>query len=179
MPSPKKVNLLPPEFRKWLEESLLANGFSDYYALADALNKKLADAGMELTIQKSSLGKFGIEYREFVKIQREASEWAKAWISEADVGDDVQRHNVLFQMSTSLSFRSMCSEMVKPPDEIDYKKLQAIGRIMRDLMASAETRQQLVADERRMLAEKFTEAMAAGNIDVRAAEKARQIMGFE
>lgn len=59
MPAPRKVDLLPPELRQWLHEELRARGFADYEALADALNGRLEDAGLDLRIRKTALHEFG------------------------------------------------------------------------------------------------------------------------
>ena len=85
MPAPRKVNLLPPELKKWLEEELRARGFADYEALAEALNWRLEEAGLDLRIQKSALHAFGAEYAEFVKVQESASAWATEWMTEAGI----------------------------------------------------------------------------------------------
>lgn len=80
MPPPRKVDLLPPELRQWLQEALRFRGFADYEALADELNWKLEETGSELRIRKSAIHEFGSEYREFVRLQEQASGWAKEWL---------------------------------------------------------------------------------------------------
>ncbi len=98
MPAPRKVDLLPRELRVWLQEALVARGFGDYEALAEDLNWKLEEAGSEIRIRKSALHEFGSEYREFVRLQEQASDWAKEWLGEMGMDDQAQRQNVLFQM---------------------------------------------------------------------------------
>lgn len=178
MPAPRKVNLLPPELKKWLEEELRTRGFADYEALAEALNWRLEEAGLDLRIQKSALHAFGAEYAEFVKVQESASAWATEWMTEAGIGEEAKRHNVLFQMITALAFKVMQAEMVKGADEIDPKNLHFIGRMMKDIMQSSGIREQLAAAERKAQSDKLTAAVANGDIDAEAAAKARRIMGF-
>lgn len=178
MPAPRKVNLLPPELKKWLEEELRARGFADYEALAEALNWRLEEAGLDLRIQKSALHAFGAEYAEFVKVQESASAWATEWMTEAGIGEEAKRHNVLFQMITALAFKVMQAEMIKGADEIDPKNLHFIGRMMKDIMQSSGIREQLAAAERKTQSDKLTAAVANGDIDAEAAAKARRIMGF-
>ena len=36
MPAPRKVDLLPPELKRWLEAELRTRGFAGYEALAEA-----------------------------------------------------------------------------------------------------------------------------------------------
>lgn len=178
MPAPRKVDLLPPELKRWLEEELRAKGFAGYEALAEGLNWKLEEAGLELRIQKSALHAYGAEYAEFVKVQEAASAWASEWMTEAGIGEEAKRHNVLFQMITALAFKVMQAEMGKSADEIDPKNLHFLGRMMKDIMASSGIREQLAAAERKAQGAKLDAAVAAGDIDAEAAEKARRIMGF-
>lgn len=178
MPSPRKVDLLPPELKRWLENELRKRGFGDYAGLADGLNWKLEEAGLELRIQKSALHAFGAEYAEFVKVQESASAWAVEWMTEAGIGEEAKRHNVLFQMITALAFKVMQAEMIKGADEIDPKNLHFIGRMMKDIMASSGIREQLAAAERKAQAGKLDQAVAAGEVTEDFRAEARRIMGF-
>lgn len=178
MPAPRKVNLLPDELKRWLEDALRARGFAGYEVLAEELNWKLEEAGLELRIQKSALHEYGAEYAAFIKVQQSASAWAAEWMTEAGIGEEAKRHNVLFQMITALAFKVMQGEMTKDADEIDPKNLQFIGRMMKDIMASSGIREQLAAAERKAQGAKLDAAVLAGDIDAEAAAKARRIMGF-
>lgn len=178
MPAPRKINLLPPELKTWLEDELRARGFGGYEALAEALNWKLEAAGLELRIQKSALHEYGAEYAELVKVNEQASAWATEWMTENGIGEEAKRHNVLFQMITALAFKVMRAEMLKEGGEIDPKNLHFIGRMMKDIMHSSGIREQLVAAERKAQSEKLDAAVANGDIDAEAAAKARRIMGF-
>ena len=53
MPPPRKVDLLPSELRRWLQAELKERGFAGYEDLAEALNFRLEEAGLELRIGKS------------------------------------------------------------------------------------------------------------------------------
>lgn len=186
MPPPRKVDLLPPELKDWLREELVARGFGDYEQLAEDLNFRLEDAGLELRIQKSALHNFGSEYQEFVRLQEQAGAWAHSWMAENGLEEEAQRHNVLFQMVTTLAFKQMRAQMEKSGDEIDPKELHFIGRMLKDIMSSsgmrekmvAEARAQAVAEERQAQAAKITAAEDRGLLDKDAARKAREIMGF-
>lgn len=178
MPAPRKINLLPEELKAWLEAELRTRGFADYEALAEALNWKLEEAGMELRIQKTALHAYGVEYAEFVKVQEGASAWATEWMTEAGIGDEAKRHNVLFQMITALAFKVMQAQMVRDAADIDPKELHFLGKMMKDVMASAGIREQMVVADRKAQGAKLDAAVAAGDIDADAAAKARRIMGF-
>jgi hypothetical protein len=178
MPPPRKVDLLPPELRKWLQDALRARGFADYEALADELNWKLEEAGQLLRIQKSALHDFGSEYKEFVRLQEQASDWAKEWLGDMGMEDQAQRHNVLFQMLTTLAYKVMQAEVNKQGGEISPQNLHFLARMMKDVMSSSGMVQSMRDKERKEQVAKLDAAVASGDIDAEAAAKARRIMGF-
>lgn len=178
MPVPRKVDLLPPELRGWLEAELRARGFGGYVELAEALNGKLEGEGLELRIQKSALQEWGAEYAEFVKVQKAADAWAQEWMTEQGLGDEAKRHNILFQMITALAFKVMQHQMTKEGDAIDPKELHFLGRMMKDIMQSSGIREQLLAAERKRMAEKLDQAVQDGEVTEDFRAQARRIMGF-
>lgn len=178
MPPPKKIDRLPPEIRSWLEETLRDRGFSDYVAITDELNEKLIDAGKVVSFHHATVHRFGQEYHAFVRTQETASAWAQEWMQENGLEEEAKRHNVLFQMVTALAFKAMESQMTREGDEIDPKELHFIGKMLKDIMASAGIRQNMLQAERKAQSAKLDDAVAAGDIDQEAYEKARRIMGF-
>jgi hypothetical protein len=178
MPPPRKVDLLPDELKSWLQEELRTRGFGGYEEIAEALNFRLEEAGLDLRIRKSALHAFGQEYEEFVKYQEQASAWAADWMQEQGLAEEAKRHNVLFQMITTLAFKVMQSQMLKEGGEIDPKELHFLGRMLKDVMHSAGIRESLITAERKAQSEKLEAAVASGDIDAEAAAKARKIMGF-
>jgi hypothetical protein len=177
MPPPRKIDRLPSELREWLQAELRARGFGQYEDLADALNARLEQAGLDVRIRKSALHAYGQEYETFVKYQDEASAWAAGWMNEQGMGDEARRHGVLFQMLTTLAFKSMQSRM-NADAEIDPKDLHFLGRMLKDVMASSGLREAMLAAERKAQTAKLDEAVATGNIDAAAAQRAREIMGW-
>lgn len=170
MPAPRKVDLLPPELKSWLQEELKVRGFGDYVELAEALNFRLEEEGLELRIGKSALHSYGQEYAEFVKYQDEASAWAADWMRGNGLEEEAQRHNVLFQMITTLAFKVMQAQMLREGDKIDARDLHFLGKMLKDVMSSSGIREKLVSDERARAAREAREAAAA---DVEAS--ARQL----
>ena len=59
MPPPKKVDLLPSELKRWLQDALKERGFAGYEDLAGELNFRLEEDGLELRIQKTALHAYG------------------------------------------------------------------------------------------------------------------------
>lgn len=178
MPPPRKIDRLPSEILDWLKETLRERGFGDYLAVTEELNDKLAEAGKVVSFSHTTVHKFGQEYREFVRTQEKAGAWAQEWMAENGLEDEARRHNVLFQMVTALAFKAMEARMMASGDEIDPKELHFVGRMLKDIMASSGIRQNMLAADRKAQAEKLDAAVAAGDIDQLAADKARAIMGF-
>lgn len=178
MPPPRKIDLLPSELKGWLQEELRARGFGQYEELADALNFRLEEAGLDLRIQKSAVHVFGQEYEAMVKAQEEASAWAVSWMQEEGLADEAKRHNVLFQMITTLAFKAMKSKALKDGDDIDPKELHFLGRMLKDIMASSGLREQMITADRKAQAARLDAAATAGEITDDFRQKAREIMGF-
>ncbi|WP_102226908.1 phage protein Gp27 family protein [Acidimangrovimonas sediminis] len=178
MPVPRKVDLLPPELKSWLQAELRQRGFGGYEDLAEALNFRLEEEGLELRIRKSALHEFGSEYREFVRLQEQASDWAQEWLGEMGMDDQAQRQNVLFQMLTTLAFKVMQAQVSKTGDEISPQELHFLARMMKDVMHSSGIVQAMREKERKDQAAKLEAAVAGGDIDAAAADKARRILGF-
>lgn len=178
MPPPRKIDLLPPEFRRELQDELRASGFADYEGIAERLNFRLEEAGLALRIQKSAIHAWGTEYHEFVRLQEQASDWAKEWLGEMDLQDQAQRQSVLFQMLTTLAFKAMQAQVEKDGADINPQELHFLGRMMKDVMSSSGILQGMQAKERQAQAAKLDAAAAAGEIDEDFRQRAREIMGF-
>lgn len=178
MPPPRKIDLIPAEIRERLQESLRERGFGGYHDVTEDLNFWLEEAGLEVRIQKSAVHAFGQEYEAFVKAQEQASAWAADWMQDEGLADEAKRHNVLFQMITTLAFKVMQNQMIREGDAIDPKELHFLGKMLKDVMSSSGIREQLVANERKLQSAKLEAAVANGEMTSDVAQKAREIMGF-
>lgn len=178
MPPPRKIDLLPPEIRERLQQSLRDRGFAGYVDVTEDLNFWLEEAGLQVRIQKSAVHAFGQEYEAFVKAQEQASAWAADWMQDEGLADEAKRHNVLFQMITTLAFKVMQNQMIREGDAIDPKELHFLGKMLKDVMSSSGIREQLVANERKLQSAKLEAAVANGEMTSDVAQKAREIMGF-
>ena len=178
MPPPRKIDLLPQELRSWLQEELRARGFGQYEELAEALNFRLEEAGLDLRIRKSAIHAWGTEYQEFVRLQEQASDWAKEWLGDMGMQDQAQRQNVLFQMLTTLAFKVMQAEVTKEGAEISPQNLHFLARMMKDVMSSSGIVQAMQEREKKLQAAKLDAAVTKGEIDEDFRQRAREIMGF-
>ncbi|HBD89586.1 MAG TPA: hypothetical protein DEF16_01985 [Gemmobacter sp.] len=178
MPPPRKIDLLPAELRGWLQEELRASGFAGYEDLAERLNFRLEEEGLELRIRKSAIHAYGVEYEAMVRAQEEASAWAVGWMQDEGLADEAKRHSVLFQMITTLAFKVMKSQALKEGDQIDPKELHFLGKMLKDVMSSSGIREQTIAADRKAQAARLDAAAASGEVDEDFRRKAREIMGF-
>lgn len=178
MPPPRKIDLLPPELRAWLQEELRARGFSQYEDVAEGLNFRLEEAGLDLRIRKSAIHAWGSEYQEFVRLQEQASDWAKEWLGDMGMEDQAQRQNVLFQMLTTLAFKVMQAEVQKEGAEISPQNLHFLARMMKDVMSSSGIMQVMQEKDRKAQAAKLDAAVESGEVTDDFRQKAREIMGF-
>ena len=172
MPPPRKIDLLPAEFRTWLQEELKEQGFGGYVELAERLNFRLEEEGLELRIGKTAIHAYGQEYQEFLKYQEQASAWAQDWMNDNGLEEEAQRHNVMFQMLTTLAFKVMQNQMTADATEIDPRDLHFLGKMMKDLMWSAGIREKLLADDRERIAK---EARLAAQKEM--ADKLEEVAG--
>lgn len=178
MPPPRKIDLLPPELRAWLQEELRARGFGQYEELAEALNFRLEESGLDLRIRKSAIHAWGSEYQEFVRLQEQASDWAKEWLGDMGMEDQAQRQNVLFQMLTTLAFKVMQAEVSKEGAEISPQNLHFLARMMKDVMSSSGILQVMQEKERKIMSARLDAAVASGEVTADFRQTAREIMGF-
>jgi hypothetical protein len=177
MPAPRKVDLLPPELKRWLEAELRIRGFAGYEALAEALNWKLEEEGLELRIQKSALHAFGAEYKDFARMQEEVQQEMRAFLIEASMADEAQVTKSLFQQLTAIQWRlqmSMTSEESMP----DPRGVKDLTTALNNLIRSTSLRDAILKAERLAQAAKLDQAVAAGEVTEDFRAEARRIMGF-
>ncbi|MEE3071747.1 MAG: phage protein Gp27 family protein [Pseudomonadota bacterium] len=164
MPTPRKIDLLPEEIRDWLREEFVARGFGDIEDVTEALNARLEDAGLQLTIGKSAVGRFS----KALKDQREAFSIAETLLSDLDIEAEGELHKVLMQMIATSAVH-MIHTVREEDGHLDPKDLMALGRMLKDLMASSGMREKLLAGERERI-ERATREKAADEMEAVARE---------
>lgn len=185
MPPPKKLDLIPEEFRRWLSEELQSRGFADIVDVTDALNARLATEGVAVSVGKTAVG----EYSKLLKDQREAFTVAEQLLGEMDVEQEGELHKVLMQMIATSAVQ-MIRAVREGDGHLEPKDLMSLGRMLKDLMASSGMREKLLADERDRVAQiarqemqaeledRLDQGVARGGFNADAARAAREIMGF-
>ena len=157
----RKIDLLPTALRDWLKQELEARGFADYDAITDALNARLDERGLLVTIGRSAIAAFGAEHAEFIRIKDEASGWALEWMGENGLEEEAKRHSALFEMISTLAFKCIKAQFNKEGGEIDTRDLHLLGRMLKDLMQSSGIREALSEQERERLVEAERKAAVA------------------
>ena len=101
MPPRRKIDLLPKEFRQWLQDELKKRGFSGYDDLTEALNWRLEEEGMELRIGRTAVHAYGQEFQEYADMQERAQDEIRAFLEEASLKEEVDVTSALFQQLTT------------------------------------------------------------------------------
>ncbi|AWZ21094.1 hypothetical protein RTM1035_05135 [Roseovarius sp. TM1035] len=161
MPPPRKVDLLPKELRQWLQEELRNCGFSQYERIAEALNFRCEEEGLELRIGKSAIHSYGQEFREYALMQERAQDEIRTFLQEASLKDEADVTSALFQQLTTIQWRlqMMMSDATKMPDPRGMKDLTTA---LNNLIRSSSLRDGIIKAERaRIAAEERANAVEA------------------
>lgn len=178
MPSPRKVNLLPPELRGWLEDELKARGYAGYEELAETLNWKLEEAGLELRVQKSAIHAFGQDFKAYAERERAIQSEIRAFMHEADLEDEAKVTKGLFQQLVSIQWqlqKQMHSDEGALPDARGMKDLTSA---LNNLIRSASLRDAIVKAHLKEQAATLDAAVANGEVSQDFRAKARSLMGL-
>ncbi|MBO6789528.1 MAG: DUF3486 family protein [Dinoroseobacter sp.] len=182
MPPAKKIDLLPAALRERLKSLLAERGFADIVEVTEELNFWLEEEGLELSIGKSAVG----EFSRVLKDQRDAFSIAEAVLADFDIEQESMMQKALMQMLAASAVQLI--QTVRENGEVmDAKGLMALGRMLKDLMASSGLREQLLEGERQRIREerdreqlaKLEEAVANGEASEAVGAEAKRILfGF-
>ena len=145
MPPPSKIDLLPEEVRRELEEKIISNGFGGYVALSEWL----AERGFE--IGKSTLGVHGKKLERHIAAVKASTQAALA-LEEAARDDSDARSNAIYAQFQSGIFDALMA-LDEAEDEADpVKKLALLTKAGKDFAAIGRgnlARQRWAAEVRR------------------------------
>lgn len=125
MPRPKKVDLLPNDLKKELEQELVNRGFSDYVELSDWL----AEQGYE--ISKSALHRFGAEFKQNLEKMQVVAHQTRAIIEAFPDEEDIAAQALsrlsqtqLFNLLQGLDIEVIAQDLDSSEDAVNkYTKL--------------------------------------------------------
>lgn len=155
MPPPRKIDRMPKALRRWLREELKAAGFGDHVELSDRLNDRLAEAGEELTISKSAVGR----YAQLLKDQDEAQKIAEGLMVDIGIEEEAGVQRAIMHMIAAQAVQLM-ADTREAGGTLDAKTLGTLGKMLKDLMGSAGIRERMRADERERVAKEERERVA-------------------
>lgn len=128
MPPPSKIDLLPDEVRRELEEKIISNGFGGYIALSEWL----AERGF--AIGKSVLGVHGKKLERHIAAVKASTQAALA-LEEAARDDSDARSNAIYAQFQSGIFDALMA-LDEAEDEADpVKKLALLTKAGKDFAA--------------------------------------------
>lgn len=186
MPPPKKLDLIPDEFRDWLKTALEKRGFAEIEDVTAELNDKLEEADLGMTIGKTAVGTFS----KALKDQRDAFSIADTLLAEMDIEQETDLHRALVHMIATSAIH-MIKAVREGDGNLSPQDLMNLGRMLQSLMSSSGMREKLLASERERIAKEAREAQIAemkGKLDdaeaqggtlAEAALAAREVLGFE
>lgn len=137
MPKRPKVLELPQELRAWLDQALIANGFSDYKQLADAL------AAQGHQVGKSSLQRYGSVLERRMAALKLATDQANA-IVKASPDDEGAMSEALIRLTQEKLFNVLL-ELDVDPASVNIAKLT---KSIADLARSSVTTKRYAAEAR-------------------------------
>lgn len=172
MPRRSKVELLPDDVRRQLDERLIAGAFGGYTELADWLET------LGLEIGRSSLHRYGSRLEERVAQIKLATEQARA-IVESSPDDEGAVSDALMRLLQERLMRLLIETDVDPNDKV---RLERVARAVADL-ARATVTQRKWASEVRAAAQAAASAVeriarSGGMSDTAVSEIRAQILGI-
>lgn len=156
MPPRSKVGQLPEDVRQALEQQLIANGFSDYEALAAWLREQ------GFAISKSSLHRFGSTFEDRCAGLRVATQQAKA-IVEASPDDEGAMAEALMRLMQEKLFTILLDMEVDPANVNIGAVAKALAPIARASIALKKYSSE-VRDRARAAADAVDRIAASGGL---------------
>ena len=161
MPPRSKVHSLPPELKEWLDNELMARGFSNYEQLAADLNARGAQ------VSRSALQRYGSPFEKKLAQLKLAGEQARSLVDA--VQDEEDKLGAAVIRMTQEKIFNLLMELDINPEEVDVNKLfknaAEIGKAsVNQKRFSMEARAAIKDEARReLLAEQKAQLDALGN----------------
>lgn len=175
MPQRSVIDQLPEEVREWLESELLERNFSEYVSMTDELNSKLDELGLEVTVSKSSLHRWGQDFESKVEALKRTTRMAQT--IARDIGDDEGAMNdAVIRLVQDKMFATVLDENLSP------KALHNIARATSDLVRAsvAQKKHQIqVRKAAAQVADAVEKRVRAGGLSPETVEAIKtQILGI-
>ncbi len=171
MPKISKIDALPLDVRMELDRLLIQRAFSDYRGL----EAWLAEKGFE--IGKSSIHRYGKEFKEQIEAIRLATEQAKA-ISEVCDDDANNLGDALGRLAQQKAFDLICQFDPSGSEPLAFDRLvNAIANLNKSANATKKHSQAIRSQLRRVGDEVAAEVRSAGLSEFAAQQIREKILG--
>lgn len=177
MPPPRKIDRLSPQLRQWLNEELRARNFSGYEQLAEDLNFRCEEEGIEFRVGKTAIHAYGQEFRDYARMQEQAQDEIRAFLEQASMTDEANVTKALFQQLTGIQWR-LQKAMTVTNELPDARGMKDLTSALNNLIRSTSLRDAIIKSDRAEQAAKLAAAANAGEITEDFHQRAREIMGF-
>jgi polyhydroxyalkanoate synthesis regulator phasin len=148
MPARSVIEQLPSSVREWLEAELLRRGFAGYRELVDDLQAKLTELGIDATVSKSAVHRYGQDIEERIASLRKVTQVATTIARE--LGDDEGAMN---EATIRLVQDRLFTLMIESGQQLDVKVLSQIGHVVSDLSRASVTQKKWMDSVRAKVAE--------------------------
>ena len=147
---------MPPEIKAELDKRLIEGSFANYEEEAEWLNDKLRDGGLEISISRSAVHRYGQEFEAKCEAIKIATEQAKAIVSV--VGDDQGDMNeALIRLIQQLSF----DILIKNQDADIAALLPKMGVMVAKLSKASVDQKKYAAEARKKALEDAADSVEA------------------
>jgi len=153
MPQRSKIIMLPPEIKAELDRRIVAGNFAGYEVMAEWVNEQLRDCGLEITISRSAVHRYGQQFGERLAAIKIATEQARA-ITEAVGDEEGVMGDALTRLCQEKAFKVLIDMTDPDPESVDLNKmgvmisrLNRAGIMQKKWMAEVRVKAKITADE--------------------------------
>lgn len=175
--SRSSISQLPLELRELLESVLIERGFADYSSITDQLNERLEAEGIETTISRSAVHRYGQQLAERIQALKRSTEVARTIARE--VGDDEGTLNDALVRLVQDRLFHVIDDLEIDPSKTDILK---VGHMIADLgrASVAQKKHQIhVRKQAEAVAESVAKKVSASGLSpARVDEIRREILGI-
>ncbi len=119
--------MLPNEVREQINELLIAHNFAGYLDLTEKVNQLLKDSGLELTVSKTGLHRYGKKFEDRLEALRMSTLQAKE-MKRLLADDDAAVAEMSLQLSQGLIF----DLMIERGQDLSAKEIGLLSRALSD-----------------------------------------------
>ena len=133
---------MPPEIKAELDRLLIIGSFSGYDGIMEWLNEQLSAVGLEFSISRSAIHRYGQSVEERISRLKAATDMAVAITDQ--VGDDAGKmSDAVVRMYQEKIFNVLLDMNDLDPKDVDFTKL---GKVIATVTRSSVTQKKWMAE---------------------------------